>query len=114
MKTMADKIKAELDTLNDQLLSKRAQIKPLQQDVSRLENQIRDLSRDLESAERQPRVSDHAVVRFLERKHGFDFEDVRASLMPGHIADAIKAGATSAKVNGCTLVIKDQCVVTVK
>ena len=60
-----------------------------------------------------PEVSDHAVVRYLERVDGVDIEKVRA-----HIADvcrvAVAAGALSLKSNGMQFIFRDRVVVTVK
>lgn len=59
-----------------------------------------------------PEVTDHAIVRYLQRAKGFDMDAVRT-----HIADtcrvAISAGATRLKIEGVEFVFRDRTVVTV-
>lgn len=57
-------------------------------------------------------VTDHAVLRYLERVKGIDIEAVRAEL--GHVVDkAIEMGAGATIVDGVKYVLRDRCVVTV-
>lgn len=59
-----------------------------------------------------PRVTDHAIVRYLERAKGFDIEAVRS-----HIATlcqpAIKAGANTLQAEGVRFEFNGSTVVTV-
>ncbi|MGB3167124.1 MAG: hypothetical protein WBA68_10160 [Alteraurantiacibacter sp.] len=65
-----------------------------------------------------PRISDHALVRFLERAGGFDFEPIRdalaASLKRSHTA-AISIGSENhvIKVDGLLYAIRGGVLVTV-
>ena len=61
---------------------------------------------------REPRMTDHAVIRFLERKYGFDFTDLKISLMTTAMKLACNMGAQSVKAHGGRFVIKDGAVVT--
>jgi hypothetical protein len=63
-------------------------------------------------------VSDHALVRFLERAGGLDVEGLRASLgaslsRAGAAAKAIGAGEFAVKADGLVYVIERGVVVTV-
>lgn len=56
-------------------------------------------------------VTDHAVLRYLERVKGVDIDAVRVEL--GHIVDkAIEAGAGAAIVDGVKYVLNDKTIVT--
>jgi hypothetical protein len=55
-----------------------------------------------------PHISDHAVLRYLERAYGLDVEAVRAEMMVG-IAPAIAFGASVVICHGVRLVIRDGC-----
>ncbi len=44
---------------------------------------------------RQPHVTDHAVVRWLERHLGYDIEAVRRAILTPDREAAIRCGATS-------------------
>lgn len=57
-------------------------------------------------------VSDHAVVRYLERRHGFDFEEVRREIATPELCSAAAAGASGWKVNGGTFKIRNGVITT--
>lgn len=56
-------------------------------------------------------VTDHAVLRFLERRHGLDVELVREHLA-GKAVNAVRLGAVAVTVDNIKLVIRDATVVT--
>lgn len=65
-----------------------------------------------------PRVSDHALVRFLERAGGFDVEQIRlaleALLARAHAAaSALGAGDYLIHSNGMLFVVRGETVTTV-
>lgn len=60
----------------------------------------------------EPRISDHALLRFFERVLGVDVEQLRTRLLTPAIVEAIKAGATSIVADGMTFVIDDCVIVT--
>ena len=86
---------------------------PVDKELSEIGEQIQKLEDELAALKQKPRVSDHAVVRFLERKYGFDFEQVRSELLTDNVKQAMAAGARSVKQGGMTLRLENQCVVTV-
>lgn len=88
-----------------------------------LDEQARDLRHNLqlvgeEIARRQkapinPRVSEHAVLRYLERAKGVDTEAIRAEILTPMVVSAMKAGAATVSVDGVKFVIDGDCLVTV-
>lgn len=65
-----------------------------------------------------PRVSDHALVRFLDRAGGLDVEGLRARLSAGlaradEAARRLGAEAYTVKVDGLVFVVRAGVVVTV-
>jgi len=58
-----------------------------------------------------PRVSDHAVLRWLERHYGFDIEAERKRI-DAIAGPAIQVGATRIKLEGVHFVIVNGRVVT--
>lgn len=57
-------------------------------------------------------VTDHAVLRYLERAKGIDIDAIRVEL--GHIVDkAIEMGAGAAVVDGVKYCLNDKTIVTV-
>lgn len=61
----------------------------------------------------EPRLSDHALLRYLERIKGVDVEGARREIMTPSVIEAIKAMATSVIVNGAKFLVRDGCVVTI-
>lgn len=58
-----------------------------------------------------PTVSDHAVLRWLERRYGYDVEGERGKIE--RLTDqAVRAGAKMVKVEGVQFVIKNGRVIT--
>ncbi len=55
---------------------------------------------------RQLDISDHAVLRWLERKHGLDIEQVKRHMV-GRVRDAAELGALSAVIEGVRFVIRE-------
>lgn len=62
---------------------------------------------------RQPRVTDHAVLRWMERYLDMDIEAVRACILTPERREAIECGAARIHLpeEGVSLVINDQGVV---
>lgn len=58
-------------------------------------------------------VTDHALIRYLERKHGFDFEPFRAEILTDTVKQAIELGATSVKVGGIDMKVSNKKITTV-
>jgi len=58
------------------------------------------------------RISDHAVIRYLERRYGFDFEAVRKEMDSPGLQMAEQIGCKSVKWNGGRLIIRGKVVVT--
>ena len=108
-----DTLKNDLRDLDARLAGLRAKIKPLQQEVSRIELERQELLRAIEAALKEPRVSDHAVIRYLERKYGFSFDAVRAEILTADRIAAINAGAKSIKHEGVSFLVRDKTITTV-
>ena len=57
-------------------------------------------------------VTDHAVLRYLQRRHRIDIEELRRH-MAGLVASGVEAGASGVIVEGVKLVLQGTVVVTV-
>lgn len=56
-------------------------------------------------------VTDHAVLRYLERVHGIDIDAVREEV--SHLVDlAVEMGAGAVVVDGLKYVLRDEVVIT--
>lgn len=61
----------------------------------------------------EPRISDHALLRFIERVYGVDVDAARSEVMTPSVVMALKTGATAITVRGVKMVAKDGTIVTV-
>ncbi len=59
------------------------------------------------------RVSDHALVRYLERRYKLHTDELRAEILTPDRVAAIKAGASRISCKGFDFVVKNGVVVTV-
>lgn len=105
-------IDAAIEALQGRIAPLQKEIVPLQRDLSALQEDAASVRARLSTARKAPRVSDHAVIRYLERKYGFDFEDVREEILTPKMIDAINSGANAFKVNNAKFIVKDKTVVT--
>lgn len=111
--TTEDRFADKLKALEAEIADLKAKSRPIQQKISKLESERMKVQQDLASAQKEPRVSDHALIRYFERKFGVSFDDIRAEILtPDRIA-AIKAGAKSIKHDGVTFRIVGTTIVTV-
>ena len=62
---------------------------------------------------KQPRFSDHAVLRYIERVYGVDIEGLRRELFTPMLKEACRIGASGLVDNGIEYKIEDGVVVTV-
>lgn len=61
-----------------------------------------------------PTITDHAVLRYLERVHNVDVEAIRKEMLCPGISTAIEFGCDTVKLgNGARLKIRDSMVTTV-
>jgi ABC-type Zn uptake system ZnuABC Zn-binding protein ZnuA len=106
----------ELETIIPQLKGerKRAQAEAalFTSKVAKLENEQRDILISLTTEKKEITVSDHALVRYLERKYGFDFEQYRKEILTPIAKQAIQAGVTSIKVGGVSFKVSNNTIVT--
>jgi hypothetical protein len=60
-----------------------------------------------------PQISDHALLRYMERVMGFDVEVVRKKMLKPEVVSEINAGAQSVKIDGLEMKIRERVITTV-
>lgn len=58
------------------------------------------------------RISDHAVLRYLERHYNLDIEKIKNEILPEKIRKLVEAGAIRFTVNGISFRMDGETVVT--
>jgi hypothetical protein len=87
----------------------KKQIKLSQQKLSALEKEYETIAFYNNT---HPSISDHALVRYLERVKKFDFTEFRKEMLTSDRYEAIKMGATKIKIDNITFVVNDGVIVT--
>lgn len=115
----------ELKGLQSQLSREQSNEKSLKVEVSNAQKKlaqcqalIRSLEtqiKNLQTSEVKPIVSEHAILRYLQRAHNLDLEMVRESMLANGVEASIAFAKTGKVVkNGLTYIVKDNVVVTVE
>ena len=58
-------------------------------------------------------ITDHAVLRYLERVKGFDMNAVRREILTPGIVAALRGGATAVMIGGVRFQVSDGKIITV-
>ncbi len=120
-KQTSDEIKA----LRRRIAEKRVELKSAEAESKEKADRVRDittslaeLARSLQTLQEEiqdPVVTDHAVLRYLEREKGMDIDAIREEMLSERVVEMIRFTRTG-KVsvgNGRRLVVKDMAVVSV-
>lgn len=82
---------------------------PLQNDLGQM---VSELSRREARDNVVPDITDHALLRYMERIHGIDVDALKAELLTDQLQEAIRSGACKFKTAEGDFVIKGASVVT--
>lgn len=93
-------------------------IKELKADNAALHDEIFNLKQEItrrrkKKDQEDPRISSHALLRYVERILEIDIELIKNHILSPANRAAIEAGATKITVDGIVLVIQDKTIVTV-
>ncbi len=101
----------------------RGQIAPIKQMLeaannraSALRDRIASLRREIEqrrTPRAEPTVTDHALLRYIERVHGIDMDTLRRHVLSSTVREAIRLGASTVRHDGLDYKIANNAVVTV-
>ena len=61
---------------------------------------------------KKPKVSDHAVIRYLERRYNVDIEAIKDEMLTPQVCTAIRAGAEAISVNNIKFMVCNHTIVT--
>lgn len=98
-------IDAQIDDL-------RSRNKTYQKCISDNDKKITELLAEKAKLAQKPKVSDHAVLRYIERHLNIDVESIRGGLLTPQVISAMNIGCTGYKFNGGTLKFNGKTVTT--
>lgn len=84
----------------------------LDSEASRLKKELGELEAARAKLRHGVDISDHALVRWLERHHGMDLEPYRREMASPALREAVAAGVEGLKTTHGTFKIKDGVVTT--
>lgn len=93
----------------------RSLLGELRDKIREIETELAVLGHEIERRTKpapEPRVSEHARMRFAERVLGIDFNAISNRILTKSVKEAIKAGATGITVEGVYFKVVDGVVVT--
>ncbi len=104
---------AEIEAIKSEMATR---LSGFQAEAQSMRSQLGQIESELSRREArdaiEPNISDHALLRYIERRSGVDMDALRAELMTPALINAVKAGATGLKGPLGTFVIKGSTVVT--
>lgn len=104
---------AQIDAIRSELTAK---LSGLSTDEQRLRTTIGQASAELARREAldaiEPTITDHALLRYMERVHGIDIAALKSSLLNEAMIRAIKSGASAMKTPEGVFVIRGASVTT--
>jgi predicted nuclease with TOPRIM domain len=112
LKESRDDLERRIDALTADSAPIREQLANLDRQRDKLRNELAGVKQRIAALSEKPRVSDHAVIRYLERRFDFDFEHVRQELLTPTVLAAMDSGIEGVKALGGTLKLKGRTVVT--
>lgn len=103
---------ARLDELAETASELRAQTSRNDKERARLQAERVAIETRIAASRDSITVSDHAVIRYLERRYGFDFENVRNEILSPAVRSAVNLGAAGVKIDGGTFKIAGKTITT--
>lgn len=72
-----------------------------------------ELTRRKEEKNFHPAISDHAVLRYMERVMGLDIDSLRSKILSPAIIGAMKSGATQFTADNISYRLRDNTIITI-
>lgn len=106
-------LEQELKEANKRVDELRELIPQLQRELRQIENRQQQIVEKLmPKSNGTIGVSDHALLRYLERKYNLNMAELKSEILTPDRAAAIKAGAKKISVDGIRFHIKGNTIVT--
>jgi len=103
----------ELKTLTKEISNAKDSVSMWQRTLSNLEKRQAAVIQELAPKnDGSVGISDHALVRYMERGLGFNLDDIRSQILTSDRISAIRAGANSIKVGGIKFLVRDGTITT--
>lgn len=108
-----NKIEIEIDKLDDQLNKLRDEKRKIEKNIENILNDIKNKKQLNENIKNKNFITDHALIRFLERKKGIDIKKIKEEILTPKVIQALLTGAQSYKENGFEYIFKQGKIITI-
>jgi len=105
-------VTSQVENIDDRASNLQRDLSGLQRESSVWKKEQREIVESLVTVNKNIGVSDHAVLRYLERKFNLDMVAIRKEILTPERESAIRAGATKIKTELVDFVVKDNTIVT--
>lgn len=123
-KTKRDTIEGEIRLLIEKIASCKDKVEELKNKQSSIQNEIKTYNGMIKTFEKQvhslrtpaqPKVSEHAFLRYFQRVEGYDLNEIRNKILPTDTLKIIDVLGKSGiyPVENFKVVLKDNTVVTI-
>ena len=109
-------LKSKIETIHGRIVEHQREMTALQGEVAQMEATRRSLLAEVERRSRPTedvRITDHALLRYVERVFGIDVDALRREILTDGVARCIELGASTITVKGIQFRVKDRSIVTV-
>jgi hypothetical protein len=112
LKTQIVKLTAESEVMGKEVSEKQAELAKIRNKLNAIQTQYNTLLE--EQTEKEPIVSEHAIIRYLERVKGIEIDPIVTEIMDANTKAAIKF-MKNGKINRdtYTIVIRNSVVVSI-
>lgn len=107
------KIDLEVEKLESQLNDLRDNKRSIEKQIENLINEIKNKKQLNETIKNKNFITDHAIIRFLERKKYINIKQIKEEILTPGLVQAILYGAHSYKEDRYEYIIKQGKVITI-
>lgn len=108
-------LQAKKTKLEVEIISLEKDQKQIAKEIDNKKRELNAICQEIESfANKEPIISEHAMLRYIERVIGIDLGDIEKHILSEQNRKLIDfAGNCRIKSNGVELIVKNRCVVSV-
>ncbi|WP_415906884.1 hypothetical protein ACMXYX_18155 (plasmid) [Neptuniibacter sp. QD72_48] len=105
-------LSAQINLAQDSINETNRKLAELAEAITETDEQIKYLSNQID--DREPRTTDHALIRYMDRILGIDVEAIRREILQeALVAQILEGGDGKYRYNGFVAIVKDRVVCTV-
>lgn len=82
-------LQVQITKLQAEEATKKEELAAAQREYQSLRDRLTSLEKKLENAQRQPTVTEHALLRYIERVYGLDMDALKAELLSPELSELI-------------------------